>query len=146
MEGIDLIRLRDDPKAGSLQSRKARILQLAREHQAREGGPPQARDEGDAGGRTYTNVYLKNIPGDVADERLREVFTRHGEVVSAVVMRKPDGASKGFGFVSFREAGQARAAVEALHDSTPFGGFKKLYVGRAESKGERMRQKGSLWS
>ncbi len=71
------------------------------------------------------------------DETFREAVARYGEVVSAVVMRKPDGASKGFGFVSSSEARHASAAVEALDASTHFGGSKKLYAGRAESKSER---------
>jgi len=102
-------------------------------------GPFQARNERDTvtGERKYTNVYVKNIPEDVTDEKFREAFAKFGEVTSAVVMRKPDGSSKGFGFVNFKEADQAKASVEALHASKHFGGDKELYAGRAEKESER---------
>ena len=102
-------------------------------------GPFQARNERDTvtGERKYTNVYVKNIPEDVTDEKFREAFAKFGEVTSAVVMRKPDGSSKGFGFVNFKEADQAKASVEALHASKHFGGDKDLYAGRAEKESER---------
>jgi polyadenylate-binding protein len=102
-------------------------------------GPFQARNERDSvtGERKFTNVYVKNIPDDVTDDKFKEAFAKHGEVTSAVVMRKQDGASKGFGFVNFKEADQAKAAVEALHGTKAFGGEKDLYAGRAEKESER---------
>jgi len=102
-------------------------------------GPFQPRNERDTvtGERKFTNVYVKNIPDDVTDEKFREAFAKFGEVTSAVVMRKPDGGSKGFGFVNFKEADQAKAAVEALHATKAFGGEKDLYAGRAEKESER---------
>jgi len=102
-------------------------------------GPFLARNERDnvTGERKFTNVYVKNIPDDVTDEKFREAFAKFGEVTSAVVMRKADGASKGFGFVNFKESDQAKAAVDALNATKAFGGEKDLYAGRAEKESER---------
>ena len=35
----------------------------------------------------YTNVYVKNLPDSVDDDKLNEMFSQHGSVTSAVVMR-----------------------------------------------------------
>uniref|UniRef100_A0A7S0NAG1 Polyadenylate-binding protein n=1 Tax=Cryptomonas curvata TaxID=233186 RepID=A0A7S0NAG1_9CRYP len=102
-------------------------------------GPFLARNERDSvtGERKYTNVYVKNVPDDVTDEKFKEAFAKFGEVTSAVVMRKPDGTSKGFGFVNYKEADQAKAGVDALNGTKAFGGEKDLYAGRAEKESER---------
>lgn len=54
-----------------------------------------------------SNLYVKNLANSVDDKALQELFSPCGEVVSAKVMRYPNGTSKGFGFVSYssREAG-----------------------------------------
>ena len=35
----------------------------------------------------FTNVYVKNLPDSVNDEKLNEMFSEHGSVTSAVVMK-----------------------------------------------------------
>ena len=35
----------------------------------------------------FTNVYVKNLPESVNDEKLNEMFSEHGSVTSAVVMK-----------------------------------------------------------
>lgn len=35
----------------------------------------------------YTNVYVKNLPDSVDDKKLNEMFSEHGSVTSAVVMK-----------------------------------------------------------
>ena len=102
-------------------------------------GPFVPRTERDSttGERKFTNVYVKNVPEDVSDEKLREAFAKFGEVTSAVIMRRPDGTSKGFGFVNYKEADAAKAGVDALNATKAFGGEKDLYAGRAEKESER---------
>jgi len=86
----------------------------------------------------YTNIFVKNLPLEVSDEKLKEMFTPFGEITSAVVMCGEGGESKGFGFVNFKEFEGARAAVEAM-DSKEFEG-KTLYCGRAQKKDERIKE------
>ena len=35
----------------------------------------------------FTNVYVKNLPDSITDEKLNEMFSEHGSVTSAVVMK-----------------------------------------------------------
>ena len=35
----------------------------------------------------FTNVYVKNLPDSVDDKKLDEIFSEHGTVTSAVVMK-----------------------------------------------------------
>lgn len=35
----------------------------------------------------FTNVYVKNLPDSVNDEKLNEMFSEHGSVTSAIVMK-----------------------------------------------------------
>ena len=58
---------------------------------------------------------MKYLSDSVDDKSLREFFSLCGKVVSAKVMQHPNGASKGFGFVSFSSPEAARKAVAALH-------------------------------
>ena len=37
----------------------------------------------------FTNVYVKNLPDSVDDQKLNEMFSEHGSVTSAVVMKVP---------------------------------------------------------
>ena len=53
--------------------------------------------------KKFTNVYIKNFPASVDDERLREIFSKYGTIVSAKVMTSEDGSVRGFGFVSFED-------------------------------------------
>ncbi len=109
----------------------------------------------------WTNVYVKNIPTDWTQARLNELFARHGEIQSSVISTDAEGKSRGFGFVSFKDSGAAKSAVDNLNDlevdhqvprregeaddGKPAGpdGLvtikKKLFVGRAQKAEERRR-------
>lgn len=76
-------------------------------------GPFQRRSERPVD-KKFTNIYVKNLSEAVTDEMLREIFSPHGAITSAVVMKDASGKSKGFGFVNFETAEAAAAAVDAL--------------------------------
>lgn len=82
--------------------------------------------------KRFTNVYVKNFGDNFEDQKLRDMFEKYGEITSAVVAKADDGKSKGHGFVNFKDAGAADAAVKELNESD-FNG-KKLFVGRFQKK------------
>jgi len=84
----------------------------------------------------YTNIFVKNLDKSVEDDKLKEMFTKFGEIQSCVIMRDEKGASKGFGFINFTDHEAASAAVEEMNGKEVEG--KKLYVGRAQKKAERL--------
>jgi polyadenylate-binding protein len=83
----------------------------------------------------FTNVYVKNIEGEVTEEQFRELFTKYGDVTSATIAHDEAGKSRGFGFVNFTRHEAASKAVDELHDKDFHG--QNLYVGRAQKRHER---------
>jgi len=100
--------------------RKERVMQMGDKH------------------RKYNNVYIKNFGEDLDDEKLREMFTTYGKIISAKVMFDVSGKSRGFGFVSFEEPEAAELAVTDLNGKDVTG--KMLYCGRAQKKAERQAE------
>uniref|UniRef100_A0A0N4ZD31 Polyadenylate-binding protein n=1 Tax=Parastrongyloides trichosuri TaxID=131310 RepID=A0A0N4ZD31_PARTI len=88
--------------------------------------------------KSFTNVFVKNFEDKIDDDMLRKMFSKFGEITSAVVMRTDDGKSKGFGFVCFKDAESAAKAVAELNDSIVPNTDRKLYVGCAQKKNERI--------
>jgi len=86
---------------------------------------------------TWTNVYIKDLGLDVSEKEEKDAFGRFGKITSAVIMRKEDGTSKGFGFVNFEIHEDAVKAVAALHEK-PLGIEQKvIWCARAQKKNER---------
>lgn len=94
----------------------------------------------------YTNLYVKSIDSSVTEDEFKELFEKHGTILSYSLPLDPEtGLSRGFGFVNFQTHESATQAVEAL-DGYEFKG-KKLYVSRAQKKIEReevLRQQNEL--
>ncbi|KAF9885786.1 Protein phosphatase PP2A regulatory subunit B [Aspergillus nanangensis] len=83
----------------------------------------------------FTNIYIKNLDGEVSDEEFRVMFEQFGEITSATLSRDQEGKSRGFGFVNFSTHESAQAAVEEMNEKDIRS--QKLYVGRAQKKHER---------
>jgi len=86
----------------------------------------------------WTNIYVKNLPKSVSDEKFRELFGKFGTITSAVIMKDEQGASKGFGFLNYDIHEQAQAAIDEMNGKEIDG--QQLYVGRAQKKSERERE------
>ncbi len=60
-------------------------------------------------------LYVGNLPYDVTDSALGQMFAPHGTVRSAqVILDRDTGRSKGFGFVEMGSDQEAQAATAAL--------------------------------
>lgn len=92
----------------------------------------------------FNNVFVKNLPKEADDEKLKEMFEPFGPIVSVAVKHADDtgkGASS-FGFVCFENTDDAARAVEEMNNKEVDG--KTLFVGRHQKKAEReaeLRQK-----
>ena len=80
-----------------------------------------------------TKLFVGSLPWSVNDDKLKEAFEEHGNVVSAkVVMDRTTGRSRGFGFVEMESADDAKKAIKALNDSE-LGG-RNIVVNEAKSR------------
>lgn len=92
----------------------------------------------------FCNLYVKNLPDNFDDEKLRELFSKFGEIRSCKTVRKELFTSylgikrsvKVFGYVCFFEASQAREAKSKLNEVS-LGNNAKLFVDYHQSKQER---------
>ncbi|KAK1407202.1 hypothetical protein QVD17_38816 [Tagetes erecta] len=81
-------------------------------------------------------IYVGNLPWDVDDVRLEQVFSEHGKVVNArVVFDRESGRSRGFGFVTMSSESEVNDAIENL-DGQSLGG-RAIRVNVAEEKPRR---------
>lgn len=63
-------------------------------------------------------LYVGNLKPDFTDEELRKLFSGHGEVESASIVRdRYTEQSKGFAFVDMPSGEEAQAAIIALNGS-----------------------------
>ncbi|KAK8793453.1 hypothetical protein WA158_004812 [Blastocystis sp. Blastoise] len=84
------------------------------------------------------NLYIKNISEDYTDANLCELFSKYGTITSGLIMRTPEGLSRGFGFVCFASSDDASKAISELNGKTING--KPLYVTLAQKKEDRRAQ------
>jgi nucleolin len=74
-----------------------------------------------------------SLPWSVDDQKLKETFEPHGNVVSAtVVTDRNSGRSRGFGFVEMESAEDAQKAISALNDSDMDG--RNIVVNEAKAR------------
>ena len=63
-----------------------------------------------------TKLFVKNLPWSATDDSLWETFKEHGDVpFTRVCVDRDTGRSRGFGFVSFTNAEDAKKACDALN-------------------------------
>jgi RNA recognition motif-containing protein len=79
-------------------------------------------------------LYVGNLPYNISDDQLSDLFAKFGTPDSAKVITDRDsGRSKGFGFVEFSNADQAKQALSL--NGTEFGG-RSLTVNEARPKND----------
>ena len=78
-------------------------------------------------------LYVGNLSYSTTEDRLREVFSQHGEVASvALVMDRDTGRPRGFGFVEFSNDESARAAIAGMNGKNVDG--RDLTVNEAKPR------------
>lgn len=143
IEGVNGMLLNDEPVyVGKFQTKNERLEEIGKLE------------------KKFTNLYIKGFPETYTKEDLEKLFSEFGEITSSKIAtkdkQKEEGeaeaaaageeggegeggaapVSRGFGFLAFKEPEQARKAVEAMNGKEIDG--KKLYVGRAQKKVERV--------
>jgi len=121
--------------------------------------PRDQRDSPDPEQVFFTNLYVKNFPGDWSEGDIRRLFEAHGVITSMEI--KKDFKERAFAFVNFENVDSAKAAVDELNgqdlrtdeekeqhekdnaalkeQGQPEAEPLVLYVGRAMTKFERSR-------
>ncbi len=78
-------------------------------------------------------LYVGNLPYNMNDGRLSEVFSQAGSVVSAIVITdRNSGRSKGFGFVEMASEDEAKKAIETFNGKDMDG--RNIVVSEARPK------------
>jgi cold-inducible RNA-binding protein len=81
-------------------------------------------------------LYVGNLPYEIGETELEEIFARAGVVESVTVMRdQATGRARGFAFVEMGSDADAQAAITQLN-ATQVGG-RSLTVNEARPKPER---------
>jgi cold-inducible RNA-binding protein len=86
-------------------------------------------------------LYVGNIPYDLTNEDLQDMFKDHGSVLSAnIITDKYSGRSKGFGFVEMENDDEAVTAIESLNEKEING--RKILVNEARPREDKPRRPG----
>src|SRR5882724_2250845 len=81
-------------------------------------------------------LYVGNLPFDVSEDQLHELFSAHGQVASTKLITDFNtGRSRGFGFVEMSTDDEAKAAVEKMNKQKV--GDRELVVNEARPRPER---------
>ena len=83
-----------------------------------------------------SKLYVGNLPFEVTEDELQELFEAHGAVMSAKVITDRDtGRPRGFAFVEMEQTEDAQKAIQSL-DGRDYKG-RNLKVNLAKAREER---------
>ncbi|KAL3512663.1 hypothetical protein ACH5RR_025380 [Cinchona calisaya] len=83
-----------------------------------------------------SRIYVGNLPWDVDNARLEQIFSEHGKVVNArVVYDRDSGRSRGFGFVAMSSESEMNDAIASLDGQSLDG--RAIRVNVAEERPRR---------
>lgn len=90
-----------------------------------------------AASKEKKRLFVKNIPADKTEDDVKALFAQHGNVAEFFFIKdRATGQSKGFGFLDFETAEEAKGAL-VLNGSSEFG--TSLIVKLAEEKPQQPR-------
>lgn len=82
------------------------------------------------------NIYVGGLSYSIAEDKLQELFSAYGTVVSArVITDRYTGQSRGFGFVEMGSQDEAQKAIQALNGTQLEG--RTLVVNEARPQERR---------
>lgn len=80
-----------------------------------------------------TKLFVGSLPWATDDNKLADLFSQFGEVVSAKVLKdRETGRSRGFGFVEMTNDNEAKEAIDKLNGSDLEG--RKIVVNVARPR------------
>jgi len=89
-------------------------------------------------------VFVGNLPFSATEDQLRELFSQHGEVSSAEIVKdKFTERSRGFAFVEMATDEAAAAAVAALNQHQMDGRPLTVNEARARTESRGPRERGN---
>jgi RNA recognition motif-containing protein len=81
-------------------------------------------------------LYVGNLPFDLSEDQLHELFSAHGQVASTKLITDFNtGRSRGFGFVEMKTEEEAKTAIEKLNKSKI--GDREIVVNEARPRPEK---------
>jgi polyadenylate-binding protein len=85
----------------------------------------------------FTNIYVKNFDESTNEDRLRDLFSKFGEITSIKLTKEEASGKALFAFINFNKP---ESALQALHDMNDkeLDNGKRLYVSRFQKKNERV--------
>ena len=82
------------------------------------------------------NIYVGNLPYNISEDELKDVFNEFGEIESVnIITDRFSGQSKGFGFVEMPNNSEADQAIKALNGTDMKG--REIKVNQAKPRSER---------
>ncbi len=84
------------------------------------------------------NIYVGNLPFNLGEEDLKEIFEEYGEVsTTKIIADKFSGRSKGFGFVEMDNDEEANNAIKELNNAEISGRNIKVNESKPRSTESR---------
>jgi RNA recognition motif-containing protein len=85
------------------------------------------------------DIYVGNLPYEINEETLREVFSEFGSVEKVnVIMDRDTGRAKGFAFITMPDSEEAQNAIKSLDGNSVEG--REMKVNQAKPREERPRR------
>ena len=86
------------------------------------------------------DIYVGQLPYNVDESELKELFTEFGETASVnLIMDRYSGRSKGFGFIEMPNNSEADTAIKALNKSMLKG--REIKVNQVQQQRRDKRSK-----
>ncbi|CAG9861128.1 unnamed protein product [Phyllotreta striolata] len=93
-----------------------------------------------------SNLYITNLPKDITEEEVDNLFRGYGEIVQRTVLKdKVTGMPRGVAFVRFSKGEEAQAAIASLHGTMLKNAMLPLNVRVAEDHGRQKAQYLDVW-
>jgi RNA recognition motif-containing protein len=81
-------------------------------------------------------IYVGNLPNQITDPQLHDLAAPFGKPQSANIARMlVGGASKGFGFIEYATAEEAKAAIAGLNGKSVHGQALEVHEARTMNTG-----------